>query len=452
MRFDISARNRFILALSVLVALLALVGARVSHAESAAVQPCTSGMAGSYPCEGYDLASHIPLDQMGAPAGTLVANLWGWTDSTTNKEYVLLGLQDGTAFFDVTMPDMPVYLGRLPTQTTTSVYRDIKVYQNYAYIIADAPSVHGIQIFDLTQLRTVASPPATFTATAHYSGIGNGHNIFINEQTGHAFVARNSSPTICNGALTILDLATPLAPTMAGCFDLDGLASDSHCVVYAGPDATYTGHEICAIASDDSVIVADVNDPAATVQLSRTTYPNIARAHHLWFTEDHKYFISADMDDEHHHGLNTRLFIWNAQDLNNVTLQGIYTGPTTASDHNVWVKGNTLYAGELAGGFRSYDLSQISAGTLTETGYFDSVPASNAPGHTVGAWAVYPYFASGTIAFSDRTQGLYLVRPSVPTAVTLGTMETSGVARLPWVALSFLLVLGAGLTWRRRAR
>ena len=78
---------------------LALAAARPTLAErGAAAQPCVGGMAGPYPCEGYDLMAFIPLDGMGAAPNTLVANLWGWTDPTTQKEYVLLGLDNATVF------------------------------------------------------------------------------------------------------------------------------------------------------------------------------------------------------------------------------------------------------------------------------------------------------------------------------------------------------------------
>ena len=44
----------------------------------------------------------------------------------------------------------------------------------------------------------------------------------------------------------------------------------------------------------------------------------------------------------------------------------------------------------------------------TRVGQFDTWPASSETGF-VGAWGVYPFFASGTIAISDINSGLYLV-------------------------------------------
>lgn len=46
------------------------------------------------------------------------------------------------------------YLGRLPTQTETSVWRDMKVVDGYCYIGSEAPD-HGIQVFDMRKVRFV---------------------------------------------------------------------------------------------------------------------------------------------------------------------------------------------------------------------------------------------------------------------------------------------------------
>ena len=43
------------------------------------------------------------------------------------------------------------YVGRLPTQTVDSLWRDMKVVDGYAYIGAEAPG-HGMQVFDLRKV------------------------------------------------------------------------------------------------------------------------------------------------------------------------------------------------------------------------------------------------------------------------------------------------------------
>ena len=113
------------------------------------VNECIDGNAGGYECQGIDLMSNVSLQQLDA---TMANDCWGWTDTLTGKEYAIIGLDNGTAFIDITIPNQPVIIGKLPTQTYDSVWRDIKVFGNHAYIVSEADN-HGMQVFDLTHLR-----------------------------------------------------------------------------------------------------------------------------------------------------------------------------------------------------------------------------------------------------------------------------------------------------------
>ncbi len=86
---------------------------------------CPSSL-GQFPTSNMEFLSHVPLSAMGGGGGS---DIWGWTDPLTSREYALFGRTNGTAFIDVTDPLSPQYLGNLPTHTGSSIWRDIKVYQ-----------------------------------------------------------------------------------------------------------------------------------------------------------------------------------------------------------------------------------------------------------------------------------------------------------------------------------
>ena len=155
-----------------------------------AAVPCREGFAGQYPCQNVDLMSFLPLSMIGGGKG---ADLWGWTDAQTGKEYAIMTRTNGTAFVEISDPENPIYLGNLPSHTHSSIWRDAKVYQNHAFIVADVNGNHGVQIFDLTQLRDITSS-VTFTETAHYDNMGSAHNIVINEETGYAYAVDGDVP------------------------------------------------------------------------------------------------------------------------------------------------------------------------------------------------------------------------------------------------------------------
>lgn len=384
---------------------------------------CEDGSAGPYPCADVDLQAFMTLAELGGGPDTKAANLWGWTDPQTSKEYVLLGLTDQTAFVDVSDPMMPEVVGSLPTHTTSSKYRDIKIYQDHAFIIADLPSLHGMQVFDLTQLRDVTTPPETFAETAHFDGFGDAHNLYINTDSGFAYVVRTTTPELCSGAVYMVDIRDPVNPAFAGCIETGGLASDSICVIYQGDDPDYQGREVCIVASDDNILVADATDKSNPVDLASLGYTDITRAHNAWLTPDHNYFVSADMNDELETGLNTRIFVWDFRDVDDPQLIGIYDGPTVASDHNVWVAGNEAFVGNFRAGLRILDLTDIASGVLDQEAFFDMIPEDDNPGHSGGAWAVYAYFPSGLIAVSDKEAGLYLLTRTTPQAAVVASVD-----------------------------
>ena len=376
------------------------------------LQPCVGGTAaGVYPCSNIDLLEFMPVATFGA---TATNSGWGWTDPLTGHEYFLLGLNNGTAFIDITDPEAAVYLGKLPSHNgIVSSWRDVREYQNYAYVVVDQGGAHGMQIFDLTQLRNVASPPVTFTETAHYAGVTNTHTISINKDSGYAYLVGSNT---CHGGLHILNLANPAAPAFVGCYDDNGYVHENQCFIYHGPDTTYTGHEICLAArgSAHNLDLIDVTNHAAPVRIKSLHYNSTGYSHQAWFTDDQRYILLNDELDEQNAGNPTRTWIFDALDLDNLVLSGgngYFDHATAAIDHNLYVRGNFVFESNYKAGLRILRLTNLAQSQLTEVGYFDVFPANDAASFD-GTWNNYPFFASGVVPVTHISQGLYLLRPT----------------------------------------
>ncbi|TDI73009.1 MAG: choice-of-anchor B family protein [Bacteroidetes bacterium] len=369
--------------------------------------PCNNGEAGGYECNGYDLMAHIPLSVFNTTGAN---DSWGWTDPDDGKEYVLMGLENGTAFIDISDPVNPIYLGKLPTATGTTVWRDIKTYNNYAFIVSEA-SGHGMQIFDLTHLRNVNNPPVTFTEDAHYSGFSDAHNIVINENTGYAYAVGTNT---FGGGAHFVNIQDPLNPVAAGGFSADGNTHDAQVVTYIGPDADYAGSEIY-IGSNGSgqiISIVDVTNKSNPQGISTLSYSNSGYTHQGWFTEDHRFFLLGDEFDESNVGFNTRTIVFDLTDLDNPVLSYEYFGVTPAIDHNGYVKGDNYYLSNYAAGLRVLDISDIENDNIVEIGFFDTYQDNNDASYN-GVWNVYPYFESENIMINDRSGGFFLVRSSL---------------------------------------
>ena len=367
--------------------------------------PCIDGFAGPYPCARVDLESFVPTSMIG---GGRTNDIWGWTDPVTGKEYALVGRTTGTSFVDVSNPGAPLYLGNLPTHTESSTWRGIKVYAGHAFVVSEA-SGHGLQVFDLAQLRTIATPPVRFVETAHYTGFATAHTVAINEETGFLYAAGSNT---CAGGLHMVDVRTPSAPAFAGCFRADRYTHETQCVVYRGPDARYVGREICFNSNEDTLTIVDVSDKSAPAMLARKGYPGSGYTHQGWLTEDHRYFLLDDEKDETTLKTNTRTHVWDVSDLTVPRVVGVYEGASTAIDHNLYVRGRHAFEANYSSGLRVLDLAGIESATLREIGFFDVHPEDDRPAYN-GAWSNFPFFDSGIVIVSNIERGLFVLRPTL---------------------------------------
>ncbi len=380
---------------------------------------CASDKAAIFACDRVDLEAFLPKQDLGASRGINMNDIWGWTDPASKREFALVGRMDGTAFVEVTNPAQPVFLGSLPMTSgaRANAWRDIKVYKDHAFIVADGAGQHGMQVFDLRQLLSVSNAPVTFKETALYTRIASAHNIAINEQTGFAFTIGNSAGgETCGGALHMINIQDPANPVFAGCFAdpstgnaKTGYTHDTQCVTYAGPDNRYTGREICFNSSETAVGIADVTDKQNPKALAVASYPNTSYTHQGWLDESQSYFFVDDEGDEISGVVpKTRTLVWDVKNLEEPVLIKEFFGTTSASDHNLYIKGRYMYQANYVSGLRVIDISDPK--NPREVGYFDTVPyGENTPGFE-GAWSVYPYFPSGTIVVNSIGQGLFVLK------------------------------------------
>ena len=380
-------------------------------------------MAGEYPCNGYDLMAHIPVSILantdGTPEGS---DIWGWTDTTTNKEYAIAAMTNSTAFVDISDPLNPLFLGRLDSSAGNSFWRDVKIYNNHAFIVADNVGAHGMQVFDLTKLRGITTPQ-TFVADKLYSDVSSCHNIVINETNGIAYLVDCKNT---GRGIHFVDISDPINPINLGNFNDEGTTHDAQVVTYKGPDTRYMDKEILIGSNETKVVILDVTDKNNIVKISSINYTQLGYTHQGWFTEDQRYFILGDETDEQNFGMNTRTLVFDFNDLENPILSSTYSGPSSAIDHNGYVKGDEFFMASYRAGIRVLDITNIGSGnnttSMTETGYFDTYPANNGTAFN-GAWSIYPYFSSDNLIINDIERGLLIIRKSGTLSIGDETLE-----------------------------
>jgi choice-of-anchor B domain-containing protein len=386
--------------------------------------PCKDGKIRNFECQNVELLAYLPKSAIG---GAIGYDVWGWTDSTTGRQFVMSGAGPGTSFVDVTDPVNPKYLGVLPPPggAESDLDPSIKVYRNHAFIGYEGSPSRGLQVFDLTQLRDVKTP-LEFKETAHYAEFGNAHTIALNPETGFAYV--NGSNT-CGGGLHMVDVRTPTKPTFAGCYtevktyglNGPGYVHDTQCVRYHGPDKHYQGREICVNSMGGVITIADVTDKQHPTTIALTSYPNVGYAHQGWFTEDQRYFFLDDELDENPKNLiyakqltgqaaaqqptptdtarqHTRTMVFDMAELGDPVVLTQYFATTFNTDHNLYINGRYMYQGNYGAGLRIVDVGDPK--NPKEAGYLTQIGE---------AWGTYPFLKDNVVAVSTDT-GLFLAR------------------------------------------
>ena len=400
--------------------------------------PCVDGSADGYQCHGLDLLSVRTLEEIGGGANG--NDCWGWVDAESGREFVLFGRSNGLSILEVTDPVNPVFLADVPTATVQSLWRDVKVHANHAFVVSEAAG-HGIQVVDLSQVLTIEAGPVTLNPVGAYLGFGNAHNIVINEETGFAFgVGTNTA----GGGLHAVDISDPTSPEAAGTYD-GAYTHDAQVVVYNGPDPEFAGKELAVCFNgSNGVHIVDVSDKTDMFLVSQISYAQSAYTHQGWLSEDHAYVYFNDELDEQSFGNGTRTYIADISDVDNPVVVGFYEALNPAIDHNLYVRGNKIFASNYLSGLR---VSSIGAdGSLSPYAFFDTNPDSDQASFD-GTWSNYPYFPSGNIAISGFTHFFMVQDPTFepadavrPTATPLrlsahpnpsaGTLRLEGTGRV----------------------
>ncbi|MBK9384173.1 MAG: choice-of-anchor B family protein [Planctomycetes bacterium] len=313
--------------------------------------------------------------------GTGYNDCWGYR-SPAGDEIAILGDQNGTWFIDATIPTQPIV--RAFIAGPGSIWRDMKTYGSYAYLVTEGGG--GMQIVDLS------NPQAPVLVRTWGASIwGNAHNINIDVPNGICYVCGT------NVGVVVIDLRqNPSNPTLLRTWN-DTYVHDLH---------VQNGYAHMACINAGEYWIVDVSALPTMTVLSRVRTPG-AFAHHTGVTADDRIAVTTDESGGGH------LAIWDISDKRNPVKLSEYNANPAAIIHNAFVVGNFVHCAYYTEGYRLVDITDPSR--PFEAGFYDSYPGVS--GGYNGQWGCYPYQPSGAIYCSDRSTGLYIVRPD-PVSVT----------------------------------
>ena len=355
--------------------------------------------------EGIEAVGFLGLNALEA---NRVNDMASWFDETEQVTYLLVGCDNGTAFVRLLPGGEPLYMGKLPTASISSIWRDIKVLHDHAFVVSEADN-HGMQVFDLEQLRdwSPLDGPVVWGSTGGVAAPGTAHNLAVNEDAGQ--VIQLGSPWMSGGAV-IFSAANPTNPVLLGGASEWGSIHDAHAFRYEGPDQEHHGKDLLVTAGNDRMWILDVTDPSDVQLIGYAAYPDPAYAHQVWVSETHDHAFFGDELDELQQGLPTRTLVFDLTDLDAPTLADVHEASTASSDHNQYTHGEWLFQSNYTAGLRMLSDHWPSTPTLVERGFFDPYPETDATGFD-GAWSHEILSEEGLIAMTSIEQGLWVLKP-----------------------------------------
>lgn len=335
------------------------------------------------------IASVLPASGQGSLNVTLASNLstigsandcWGWWDGQGN-EYAIVGIRTGgVAIVDITVPTNPVLVDTTPG--VESIWRDIKSFQDYVYVVNDNGGAGGagIQIIDMSAL-----PNLVFKDTI-INGMETSHNLYVDNGYLYAVGCNN------NQGITVYDLnPDPWNPAEVGRYTTNYVHD-----VYVRNDTAYSAE------LRQGLTIIDFTDKANPQTIGNKQYlENFT--HNTWLSDDGKTCYTTD---EVGGGF---IYSWDVSDLQNITELDDYRSLASSPVFNVIPHNAHVLNDYLVNSYYRDGMTVVDGHVpynLVEVGFYDTSPQSGFGGE--GCWGAFPFFPSGTCIASDRQLGLFV--------------------------------------------
>jgi choice-of-anchor B domain-containing protein len=373
--------------------------AGTGHTDGAKVPE--NGMILDFPAENVALLSWLTSQDLTGQVQQ-ANDIWGYV-SPSGREYAIVGLFGGTAFVEVTDPEHPEVIKFI--SGPESVWRDIAVFQHYAYVVNEAGG--GVQVLDM---RKIDKGKVRRRGAVTAQGLTTAHNISVNEESGYAYL---SGSNLANGGLVALDLTDPVEPELESGSWPFFYVHDALVTTYSkGANA---GREIAfAFAAESGVQIIDVTDKNDMFTVANVRYPGLEYCHSGWVSRKNRFLFVNDEADELHEADHdpeqaaTQTYVLNIRKLAQSRHVKTVTNGVTSIDHNTMTIGNTLFAANYQSGFRVFSAKRPKR--LREIGFFDTYPEADDIAFA-GAWGVFADFPSGIVVVSDINRGLFVLMP-----------------------------------------
>ena len=337
------------------------------------------------------------LPDAGADSSRSYSDCWGFFGG--GREYAVIGSAKMTHFFDVTVPQASVEIGRFEGEAPTS-WREYKSYNNKRIYGVTDFTEEGLYIWDVSgapsEVKLVKQTKQFFKKC---------HMLFVDEKAGRLYC---TGTDIQHDGVVVLDIATdPDNPILLAQipFPLAGYAHDIH----VRDNIVFGSHGY------NGLYVWDFAIPTSPVLMAN--YDTNGYNHSSWLSPNGRYLVSAE---EIPKGLPLLLFDMNGVFDNDLEIVSQTRAPLENPSDSMMIYHNPYFLSDqevvvscYEDGVHVYNIADPTAPKLAA--YFDTYPENNGvyTGYK-GCWGVYPFLPSGRLIASDMQHGLFVLDCPTP--------------------------------------
>ena len=350
----------------------------------------------SYASQNVNMIGHWwnPTQDPEPVYGIQYQGVWGWVDTTNNREYAILGASDGTYFIDVTNPAVPVVCDFVPATHGDLIWHEIKSYGKYCYIVSDDNPPNSFIIADMSYL-----PDSVHVVRNDNTIFERCHTIYVDGTTLWCGSVTGDNNSFYY-SMAAYDLSVdPTTPTLIRSLNQDYATPSTVHDMFVRNDTVY------ASGGYDGLYI--YNFGATFQQIGvLTSYPESGYNHSSFLTSDGNTLIFMD---EVPAGKGIKSI--DVSNMGNITVNQVFRSNVGNTPHNPYLIGNNILIGaNYTDGVQIFNISNPSA--IYRSGYFDTDTLINYPNYSQayhGCWGAYTDLPSGLLLAADMQNGLFIL-------------------------------------------
>jgi choice-of-anchor B domain-containing protein len=340
---------------------------------------------------------------------------WGWHQAAKNKEYAILGTHRATFFVDISDPKNPVVKDSVLAWHDSCIWREVKTYQNYCYIVSDACTPNAFQIVDMQYL-----PDSVHVVYEDTLLFERAHTLWVDENK--LYVASPAKTGKGAVSMQVFSLANPATPVLLRSLNDDFPSIGPVHDMFVRKDTAY-------VSSGWPGLLVYKFDTGSNTFISLGSLSGYAEAgynHSSYITPNGKNLVFCDEVPA-----NVSIKVADVSNLSNISVVGTMRPnmDVNFTGHNPYVYNNQyVFVSCYQDGLVLYDISNPASPFLA--GYFDTYPQGGTGFVTDyhgnrfnGNWGAYCYFPSGVILALDMQNGMFLLEANSLLGTSIGINE-----------------------------